>query len=228
MNTASSTASIGQSGSGTASKATSQRSSRVLHWLPTVLFLLAALLLVISITRPYWGMVLKAPQYPGGLEVRVYVNQMTGDDDLRRDEVKEIDGLNHYIGMKSLLEAAKIERSISMVAVLLMAALLVVVAFWRARFAWLLSVPAIAFPFVFLGDLAFWLSYYGQNLDPDAPLSSSIKPFTPPIFGEGVIGQFKTIGYVSPGWFLAVGATLCVVVALVLRLRERRRATAQG
>ena len=39
-----------------------------------------------------------------------FVNRMTGD-------VAEIDGLNHYIGMRPLGEAAQLERAVSMVAV---------------------------------------------------------------------------------------------------------------
>jgi len=65
------------------------------YLLPTVMMLLAAVLLVVSIFMPYWKMTLHAPQYPKGLSVQTYVNRMVGD-------VKEIDGLNHYIGMRPL------------------------------------------------------------------------------------------------------------------------------
>ncbi|HRF94934.1 MAG TPA: hypothetical protein PLZ51_07065, partial [Aggregatilineales bacterium] len=70
----------------------------------------------------------------------------------------------------------------------------------------------------FLGDLAFWLNYYGQNLDPYAPLSSSIKPFTPMVLGESTIGQFKTIAYVDSGWSLSVVAAGLVLTGLLFRL----------
>ncbi|MBK8024945.1 MAG: cytochrome C [Chloroflexi bacterium] len=186
--------------------------------MPAGLLLIAAVLLVVSIASPYWGLVLQAPQYPGGLQMRVFVNYMTGDEDPRLDEVREIDGLNHYIGMKSLYEAAAFERSIALPGVIVMIATLGVVAFLNRRWVWLLALPTIAFPFVFLCDLAYWLNNYGQNLDPYAPLSSAIRPFTPPILGEGVIGQFKTIAYVDTGWYLAAGAAGLVVIALLIRL----------
>jgi hypothetical protein len=202
--------------------------SGVLRWLPSILWIVAAALLLVSINSPYWGMVLEAPQYPGGLEMRAFVNYLTGDEDPQRDEVREIDGLNHYIGMKSLLEAAKIERAIALPAVFLMAGLLLLAALWRRKWLWLLTVPAALFPFIFLADLAFWLTYYGQNLDPYAPLSSAIRPFTPPILGEGVIGQFRTVANVDTGWFIAVAASLCIVAAIVLHQIERRRTQAAG
>ncbi len=193
-------------------------SRRWIKRLPPVFFLAAAVLLVVSIAFPYWGMVLEAPQYPGGLQMRVFVNDMTGDDDPRLDEVREIDGLNHYIGMKSLYDAAAFERSIAIPGLIIMVAALGVVAFWRRRWTWLLALPAVGFPFIFLGDLAYWLNHYGQNLDPYAPLSSAIQPFTPPILGEGVIGQFKTVAYVDTGWYLALAAGVLVVAGLLVRL----------
>jgi copper chaperone NosL len=196
-------------------------SHRWLKWLPSVLFLAAAVLLIVSIGVPYWGLVLEAPQYPGGLKMRVFVNYMTGDADPKLDEVAEIDGLNHYIGMKSLYEAAKFERSIAIPAVIIMIGLLLVAAFWRRRWTWLLTIPALTFPFVFLGDLAFWMNHYGQNLDPYAPLSSSIQPFTPPILGEGVIGQFKTIAYVDIGWYIVAAGSILIAAALLMKLGGR-------
>lgn len=200
----------------------------VRRWLPALLWLGSAVLLLISTAFPYWGLVLSAPQYPGGLQMRVFVNYMTGDADPKLDEVSEIDGLNHYIGMKSLYEAAKVERAIAVPAVILMLGLLVVAAFWRRRWAWLLTVPALVFPFVYLADLAFWMNYYGQNLDPSAPLSSAIKPFTPPILGEGVIGQFKTISYVDTGWIIAVVGSACILGGIALTLLTRRAQAANG
>jgi hypothetical protein len=173
-------------------------------------------------------MVLEAPQYPGGLAMRVFVNYMTGDEDPRRDEVREIDGLNHYIGMKSLFEAATFERSIALPAVFVMAGLLVVAAVLRRKWVWLLTLPAALFPFAYLGDLALWLTYYGHNLDPYAPLSSAIEAFTPPILGEGVIGQFRTVASVHTGWFLAVSASICILVGIVFHLIDQRRTHLQG
>lgn len=253
----------------------------------SALYVIAAILLLISIAFPYWGLVLEAPQYPGGLRMRVFVNDMVGDSDPTLDEVHEIDELNHYIGMKSLYEAANFERSIAIPAVITMAILLLVAAFWeyrkwimiisaiaiprvflfdelaailgidtsfvsplvsvsklmdaraiiimdillvviallvivfwKRRFAWLLTIPIIGFPFIFLADLGFWLNNYGQNLDPYAPLSSAIAPFTPPVLGEGVIGQFKTVAYVDTGWYIAVFGAVLMLISLGLLLRN--------
>lgn len=180
--------------------------------LPTLFLGLAALLLVVSIFLPYWKLRLLAPQYPGGLEVQVYVNRLTGD-------VREIDGLNHYIGMRKLEEAATLERSLSIFLIAVTALLVLGAIYVHNQYAALLSLPALLYPGIFAGDLFFWLWNFGHNLDPRAPLSSAIKPFTPPLLGTGTVGQFKTVASFEVGWYLAVGASLCILLGLYFHRR---------
>ena len=175
--------------------------------LPTILLGLAAFCLLVSIFLPYWKMTLLAPQYPGGLEVQVYVNRLTGD-------VFEIDGLNHYIGMRPLGEAAQLERSVSIAAILILGLLVGSTVFIHTKWAALLALPAILMPYLFLADMYFWMRNFGLNLDPTAPLSSSIKPFVPPIWGEGLVGQFKTIASFQMGLWLAFLAGVLIIVGL--------------
>lgn len=172
--------------------------------LPNILLGIAAVLLLASMFLPYWKMTLRAPQYPGGLSVEVYVNRMTGD-------VREIDGLNHYIGMRPLGEAAQLERAVSMVAVVILVLLVLAAIFVHSPWALLLALPAILWPFIFIADMYYWMRNFGLNLDPTAPLSSSIEPFVPPILGSGMVGQFETVATFQIGlWmaFLAVGLIL--------------------
>src|SRR5262245_34829915 len=177
-----------------------------MHYLwPTLCLTGAAILIIISIFLPYWSLVLQAPQYPRGLVVNAYINHLVGD-------VQEIDSLNHYIGMRPLHEAAQFERSIAIFAVIALALLVVGAVFIHSPWAALLSLPAVLLPPVFLADLYFWLSHFGQNLDPHAALSNSIDPFTPTILGEGVIGQFKTVAYADFGLILASIASLLILI----------------
>jgi hypothetical protein len=172
----------------------------------------AAVLIVISIFLPYWSLVLHAPQYPKGLIINAYVNHLEGD-------VREIDGLNHYIGMRPLGEAAQFERSISIFAIGALGLLVLAAIFIHSPWAALLSLPAVCLPLVFLADLYFWLSRFGQNLDPHAALSNSVAPFTPTILGEGVIGQFRTVAYADFGLLIASAASLLILVGLYLQRR---------
>jgi hypothetical protein len=175
--------------------------------LPMILLGAATLLILLSMLFPYWNMTLLAPQYPGGLHVQVYVNRMTGD-------VNEIDGLNHYIGMRPLAEAAALERSASMAMIALLGLLVLGAIFVHSKWALLLVLPAILMPFIFLADMYYWLRDFGMNLDPTAALSSSIEPFVPPILGSGFVGQFETVASLSTGWYMAFLGSVLIVVAL--------------
>lgn len=185
---------------------------RLRYATPTLLLSVARVMLLVSIFFPYWHMTLEAPQYPDDLSVTAYVNYLTGD-------VREIDGLNHYIGMRPLNEAAKLERATSVWLIIAMVLLVEGAAFVHSKWAVLLAVPAVLFPAGFLIDLYFWLSAFGQNLDPHAPLSSSVKPFTPPVLGAGLVGQFKTIASTGVGWWLAVGSAVLTILAFYFHRR---------
>lgn len=180
--------------------------------LPGILLILARVLLLVSMFLPYWYMELDAPQYPDGLHVQAYVSHLTGD-------VVEIDGLNHYIGMRPLEEAAALERASAVWMIIAMILLVEGAAFIHNRWAALLALPAILFPFVFLLDLYYWLNKFGQNLDPHAPLSSSIDPFTPPVLGVGYVGQFRTIASPGEGLILATIASVFIVLAMFFHRR---------
>jgi len=79
-------------------------------------------------------------------------------------------------------------------------------------------------PVIFLGDMFYWLRKYGQNLDPSAALSNSVEPFTPTLIGRGTIGQFSTDAKLMPGFWMAVAASLLIMVGLHYRRAARKAA----
>ncbi len=180
---------------------------RLDYMLPTILMGVAAFCLIVSIFLPYWNMTLEAPQYPKGLRIHTYVNRLEGD-------VAEIDGLNHYIGMRPLAEAAQLERSLSFVLIGVTALLVVGAIFIHSKWSAILALPALLYPFFFLADMYYWLRTFGQNLDPTAALSSYIEPFVPTVLGEGLIGQFKTIASLGAGFYLAILASILILFGL--------------
>ena len=177
-----------------------------------VLLIAAAVLIGASLLFSFWGMNLRAPQYPSGLKAQIYITHLAGD-------VQELNGLNHYIGMMKLDQAAALERSLAVYLIPAFALLTLVAAFVRRRWWWLLAIPALGLPVVFIADLGAWLYYAGHALDPRAPLSSSIKPFTPPLLGEGKIGQFNVIASFEMGFYLVLAASILIAAAIVLRRR---------
>ncbi|MGD9651039.1 MAG: cytochrome C [Candidatus Dadabacteria bacterium] len=180
--------------------------------LPSLVLAGAAMLLLASVFFPYWKITLFAPQYPGGLEASMYVNRLTGD-------IQEIDGLNHYIGMKPMGDAAVLERTLSVFIVIGIALLLLAAVYVHSPLALILCIPAILYPAFFLGDLYFWMRNFGMNLDKRAPLSNSIKPFVPPLLGDGKIGQFVTTASWEMGLYMSIAASVLMLVGIYLHRR---------
>lgn len=177
------------------------------YLIPSALLMLGALLLMVSMFLPYWRMTMTAPQYPKGLIVDVYVNHLEGD-------MREIDELNHYLGMPVLDEGGKFERSIAILSIVVLGLLLIASVFVHNQWAAVLTIPVFAFPLLFLADLYFILYRYGHSIDPESALGGAIDPFTPPLLGEGMVGQFGTIASFEIGFYLAIGALVVVGLGL--------------
>ena len=63
--------------------------------LSRILMLLAAIALIFVLFTPIWRIDLDAPQYPEGLRLQIHATGLKGNVDI-------VNGLNHYIGMKTL------------------------------------------------------------------------------------------------------------------------------
>ncbi len=178
--------------------------------------LLARLLLIgaiipvfLSIQHQFWRVKVIAPQYPQGLSLYAYVNRLEGD-------VREIDILNHYIGMKPLEEAAKFERKIAIPAVYAVMICALLSAFLPFRWSRWLAWPLIIFPIAFMTDLYLWLRHYGLNLDPKAPLNHAVKPFVPPLIGKGKVAQFVAYAHLETGFWLALAGSILALIGFFL------------
>lgn len=179
---------------------------------PTLLFLGAAVVLIISIFLPYWRLNLEAPQFPGGLKIDIYVNDMTGDVEL-------LEGLNHYVGLPGFDEGAALERQIAIYGILMIAGVLLAGIFIHSKWVVLFTLPGIVFPIVFLADLQYWLWHYGHNLDPAAPFADAVGEFTPPVLGPSTIAQFETMALPHIGLIMAFAASGMLIYGLVLHRR---------
>jgi copper chaperone NosL len=166
---------------------------------------LGALLLLLSFRFPYWNVKLRAPQYPDGLHLSVYMDRVEGD-------VQEVNLLNHYIGMGKLDEAADFERQFAWYGLfaLSLGAFFLIPAGKKLRK--LSYLPPFLFLGGFIGDFFYWLYRFGHDLSPDAPVR--IKPFTPTFVGPGKIGQFTTMAMFGSGFWIAVAGSLILFYAI--------------
>lgn len=170
---------------------------------------IAGLLLVATLFLPLWRMELVAPQYPEGLVMYAYGDHFEGDPDSYYDDVREINGLNHYIGMKPIEEVT--EMSLFVPGVLATAAGMVAVSFIAWRKAWfraLIIAGAWFLPIFFVADLQYWLYDYGHTMDPEAPLNTG--DFTPKVFGTTEVWNFHSQTGFEIGFYLMVVAALVI------------------
>lgn len=182
---------------------------------PAALMLGGALVLLgVSAALPYWQIKIKAPQYPKGLFLTLHINRMEGD-------VREIDLLNHYIGMKPLEKGAEMERRLAVPGLVLLGACLILAVFLPKRWAWWALLPVSLFPWLFAGDLFYWLYDYGHHLYPKAPLK--IPAFMPPLLGDGKIAQFQAHADFGPGFYLSVLAGALAVIAVGMKPSRETR-----
>src|SRR3954468_22867858 len=69
-----------------------------------LLLLAAAFTIALSIFFPLWKMHLIAPQYADGLDLYIWSYKIQGGG-YNGQHLAEINGLNHYIGMKPIAQA---------------------------------------------------------------------------------------------------------------------------
>jgi len=192
------------------------KTSSILMWVAAVLF--AGVYFF-----PLWTIDLKAPQYPDGLGINIWVSKITGR---QPHDLQNINGLNHYIGMRSIepdeIPELKYMKYVTAALILFAAA----VAFFRRR--WLLVafvVVAIGLSAVGMYDFWQWEYNYGHALDPAAAIKVPGMSYQPPLFGTKQLLNFTTTAWPGIGGWAAMLAVALSVIALLksfCRLGRRR------
>ncbi len=184
------------------------------------LLALASLLLIGVFFVPLWKITLTAPQYPEGLGMLIWVNNITGE---KPHDLYNINLLNHYIGMK-YIEPEKIpELKVMPIIFGFMVILGLVGAVTGKRK--ILKVWVLLFVvFGVLGIIDFyrWEYDYGHNLDPNAPLKIPGLAYQPPLIGCKTLLNMQACSWPDTGAYIAVVSLVLGVLALVVsRLGER-------
>lgn len=176
-----------------------------------LLLLLCGIGLIAVLYVPMWRIDLSAPQYPEGLYLLIYANKLGGN-------VEIINGLNHYIGMKTLHAEDFIEFKILPYIILFFSfCFFLVAAIGKRRWMNLLFVLFILFGITAMVDFWKWEYNYGHNLNPDAAIIVPGMSYQPPLIGFKQLLNFGA--YSIPdlgGWiFVGVGCVLltCVIVS---------------
>ncbi|HUF24742.1 MAG TPA: nitrous oxide reductase family maturation protein NosD [Vicinamibacterales bacterium] len=161
----------------------------------------AAAFVWLAADLPLWTMTMRAPQYPKGLQLQAYGTGVEGD-------LKELNILNHYIGMRPLDPKPELETKLFPIAIttLIVLCLASPLHRWIRRLA---VTMAVAMPLGILADLQYWLYTYGHSLDPKAPIR--LPPFTPLVLGQSTMGNFESTSMISTGLLCLIGAAAVLI-----------------
>jgi len=151
------------------------------------LLVLAAVAVAVAALLPLWQIRLVAPQYQEGLTLQIYAHKLVGGNN--GQDLNEINNLNHYIGMKPLVQADFLEMRWVPFALGIFALL----ALRSAAIGRMISLIDLGVLFLYfgafsLGSFYFRLYTYGHELDVHAAMR--IKAFTPVMLGSQQIANF--------------------------------------
>ncbi|WP_034923806.1 hypothetical protein [Gillisia sp. CAL575] len=187
-----------------------------------LIMIVGSLLLLGLFKFPLWNIMLGAPQYPEPMGMDIYI---TGIQGVQEFDIQNIDGLNHYIGMKTIPKPEEMwEFNVFPLVIGGMAALgvlLGVLAFFGKVNAWLLLGWLLLMSILgVLGmyDFNVWLTDYGTNLDPNAimkmtNLDGSPMSYKPPLFGHQKMLNFDVDSYPALGAYLMFAGMLLTLMA---------------
>lgn len=192
-----------------------------------IAILIAVLMILPVFFFPLYRMTLYSNQFPEGLILDIYSFKLEGNKTPYRDDLKEINSLNHYIGMRALQEEDFTEfKWIPFVlgAIILLGLRAAVL----GKMSKLIDLIVLV---TYFGLFSLWSFYhklylYGHNLDPSAAVK--VEPFTPPLFGHQTMANFEVYNYPGVGTWLMVGAPILLVAAIVLSIPRFTRSSNAG
>lgn len=174
-----------------------------------LIILVSALLMVIPFFVPIWQILMWAPQYPEGLEMKIWLHTISGD-------YKIISGLNHYIGMKHIDVDMFPEFGYMRYVVAFMIGFGILAAIINRRGG------LVAYVIVFLVaataglvDFYLWGYDYGHNLDPTAPIIVPGMAYQPPLLGTKQLLNFTAYSGPDTGGYIMLVSGLLAIGVLV-------------
>lgn len=194
-------------------------------WLTATI--IACLLLGAALFLPLWRMELVAPQYPAGLVMYAYGNRFQGETEGYHDKfdaVREINELNHYIGMKPIEPVTEMKLFVPGLLATIAGALIVSFVAWHGKWFRALIIAGFWFiPIFFVADLQYWLYHYGHTMDPTAALNTG--DITPKVWGTTEVWNFHSRNSFELGfWMMIAAAATISFLPPVIRAVQRRRA----
>ncbi|XVJ65951.1 MAG: hypothetical protein HEQ40_07235 [Lacibacter sp.] len=182
-----------------------------------IITIICAVALGVSLLFPLWRIDLTAPQYPEGLGLKIYPHKIGGD-------VEIVNGLNHYIGMRTLHTEDFFEFIILPYLIGTFALFGLITAFVKRRwFFYTWVVMFVAFGIIAMFDFYRWEYNYGHNLDPNAAIIVPGMAYQPPLIGFKQLLNFGAYSFPDVGGYIFIIVGLVLVVAAFLEWKKSRR-----
>ena len=137
----------------------------------------------------------------------IWINDVKGDVDI-------INGLNHYIGMKTIHKKDFPEFVFLPTMMMIFMGLGLIVLLLKRKLFYYIWTGV----FIFIGIFSFydfykWEYNYGHNLDPHAPIQVPGMSYQPPLLGYKKLLNFEVLSQPDiSGWFYIASGVLLVSV----------------
>ncbi|TQO35670.1 hypothetical protein GQ41_0219 [Arenibacter algicola] len=165
----------------------------------SLIMIIGPLFLLGLFAFPLWNIMLGAPQYPDPLGMNIHISGIEGVSEF---DLQNIDGLNHYIGMKTIPKSGEMwEFDVFPKVIIGMMALGVLIGllgfFGKVDFKWFLGWFVLMSVLGVLGmyDFNEWLTDYGSNLDPHAIIKVVNEDGTPMTYKPPLLGYQKMLNF---------------------------------
>lgn len=182
-----------------------------------ILIAISALMMIAAYYVPLWQILMWAPQYPEGLTMKIWIDNITGD-------VKIISALNHYIGMKHIEVSMFPEFSYMIYIVGALIGIGLLAALVNRRIGLLIyGVAVIATGVAALVDFYLWGYDYGHNLDPTAPIVVPGMSYQPPLIGTKQLLNFTAFSGPDIGGWIFIVAGALAIAAFVYEVMKKKK-----
>jgi copper chaperone NosL len=184
-----------------------------------IIFVAAALSLILIFRFPLWRITLGIPQYPKDISVHIWINKMINGSS---KAMEIINVLNHNIGMKAIEPDSIPElKYFQWIAIIMIVAGIFagILKNKKLRIAWLGILVILCL--LALLDFYLWQYHYGHDLEPGAPIAVQGSNFQPPLIGKKIIVNFVVESWPMPGViFPAISLTLGFIALYLERKHE--------
>ncbi|MFV1885390.1 MAG: hypothetical protein ACMZ7B_12950 [Balneola sp.] len=185
-----------------------------------LLMIAGALMILGLFVFPMWNIMLEAPQYPDSLGMDIWINKI---EDHNPNDIKNINLMNHYVGMKAIPEQMD-EFKVFPWVVGIMSALGVLFGIIGNRnlfLTWFIIMVILGI--IGMYDFYSWEYEYGHNLDPTAAIKIPGQGYQPPLIGRKQILNFTASSWPMTGaYMLMVGMFMSLAAFFVARKEEEK------